>query len=387
LVNTRHALIVEDEGLLLDSLEESLRRVAWLRITKARTAEIALEQMESDPPDVVLTDVRMPGMGGLELLDQLRIRSPHVPVVVMTAYGVHLQREAMRRGATCFLEKPFRMSELRGVLQLLLAKIGDHYPEPHEHVSFEGRLESLSLPDIVQVLCLSRQDVRVEVSLAERAGSLWLRDGAVVDGQFEEVSGAEAFYKLAEHGVGRFRVLPDALPRPRTVNENWQELLMEAARRYDEGAQRGRSPGARPSWRPSLLVPLVGSGRPPSFAALMMPSGFSELPTQSLADMLGDFPAEAEVQEETTPVSRRPTRPPELEPSSAGATRSVASDTEPDAPDAAVRAGAAAMERGELEAARRIFERAIARWPDERLLRANLSRLSRLAASKVSPAP
>lgn len=153
----RQALIVEDEGLLLDSLEKSLRRIEWLRISKAQTAELALGQIALDPPDVVITDVRMPGMGGLELLDQIRSLRPDVPVVVMTAYGVHLQREAMRRGATCFLEKPFRMSELRGVLQLLFASAGTIAPTPATNVNFEGRLESLSLADIVQVVCLSRQ--------------------------------------------------------------------------------------------------------------------------------------------------------------------------------------------------------------------------------------
>jgi DNA-binding response OmpR family regulator len=314
-VNTRHALIVEDERLLLDSLEESLRRVDWLRITKARTAELALEQFDVDPPDVVITDVGMPGMGGLELLDQLRARKSDVPVVVMTAYGAHLQREALRRGATCFLEKPFRMSELRGVLQLLLAKSGSFPPEPAGQVSFEGRLESLSLADIVQVTCLSRENARVEVAVGDKRGALWLRDGSVIDAMYDGLSGAEAFYALTTNAQGRFRVLEDATLRPRTVNENWQELLTAAARGRDERARIGvggnSASNRRPSFRPSLLVPMR-SFRPDATRQVKDLSRVNLAPAQSLADVLGAF------------------------------------SNADEAPDEAVRAGAEAMDRGEL---------------------------------------
>jgi len=360
-------LIVEDESLLLDSLEASLRRLDWLRITKARSAEAALESIAKDPPDVVITDVRMPGMGGLELLDQLRVHKPDLPVVVMTAYGVHLQREALRRGATCFLEKPFRMSELRGVLQLLLVKSTTVMPEPSAQVSFEGRLESLSLADIVQVVCLSQQQARVEVSIADRMGVVWMRDGAVVDARYGTAEGLDAFYDLALQPRGRFRVLPDTAPRPRSIVDSWQELLMEAARRFDEMV-RGTKPSERPSFRPSLPVPLAsGRPRPPSLRPVP-PVG---TPSGSLADMLKEFSSSE--------------RPPPL--ASTTPARSNPAEPLPEAPDEAVRAGAEAMERGELDIARRIFERAIERWPEERLLRANLSRLTRLSRAKVSPNP
>ena len=395
-------MIVEDEGLLLDSMEKSLRRVQWLRISKARTAELALGQIELDPPDVVITDVRMPGMGGLELLDQIRSLRPDVPVVVMTAYGVHLQREALRRGATCFLEKPFRVSELRGVLQLLFASTASVAPMAASNVNFEGRLESLSLGDIVQVVCLSRQNARLELRLAGNAtGTVWMRDGTVIDATFGELQGSQAFYALSAYGEGRFCVLQDTEPRPRTVHDNWQGLLMESARRYDEENNAERRGSQRPSWRPSLLVPIQSLG-PGVIPVSPLPPTAAARPTQSLADLLSDFPTQAELSPPATPSAPpmptptpTPTpmpmpMPTPMPPAPAlgaveveDAMHSVLAglaNLELGAPDTALRAGAEAIARGELVLAREIFERAIARWPEERLLRANLARLARLKA-------
>lgn len=391
----RHALIVEDEGLLLESLEKALRRIEWLRISKARTAELALAQIELDPPDVVITDVRMPGMGGLELLDQIRLLRPNVPVVVMTAYGAHLQREALRRGATCFLEKPFRVSELRGVLQMLFTSTGSLSPAPASDVNFEGRLESLSLGDIVQVVCLSRQSARLELRLASDAtGTVWMRDGAVVDAVFGELQGSTAFYSLASQSEGRFYVLQDSVLRPQTMYESWQGLLMESARRFDERTNATHGGTKRPSWRPSLLMP-AGSlpvDIDPEYPVVAIPA---LRPTQSLADVLGDFSADVEASpassargELTASGSTPTTSAPASE--AADAMDSVfagLANLELSAPDGALRAGAEAIERGELALASEIFERAIARWPDERLLRANLARLARIRAATFGTRP
>ena len=98
-------LIVEDE--------DKLRRVMELQLTgegyaveQARTAEEALPLL--DRVDLILTDLRLPGMGGLELLQLIRRQNSHAPVIVMTAYGtVENAVQAMKSGAADFLLKPF----------------------------------------------------------------------------------------------------------------------------------------------------------------------------------------------------------------------------------------------------------------------------------------
>jgi len=262
---TRHALIVEDEALLLDSFAMSLRRVGWLRISKARCAEDALQLAASDPPDIVLTDVRMPGMGGLELLDRIREILPNIPVVVMTAYGVHLQNQAMRRGATCFLEKPFRLSELRSMLQMLCTKHETVVPPPNGEIAFEGRLESLSLPDVIQVACIARQNGRIEVRRKDgRLGTVWVRDGDILDAHVENETGLDAFFALSTYNEGSFCVTRSDQDVPRCIFVPWQELLMESARRYDESQNQPADESLFRLSRPPPALQFTSSRFPPA---------------------------------------------------------------------------------------------------------------------------
>ncbi|MGE6756694.1 response regulator [Corallococcus sp. AB049A] len=77
---------------------------------------------ESRAPDLIITDVRMPGFTGLEVLARLRREQWTTPVILITAFGdVQLHREALRLGAACVLNKPFDMDELRGAVEVALA--------------------------------------------------------------------------------------------------------------------------------------------------------------------------------------------------------------------------------------------------------------------------
>ncbi|MFB1479269.1 response regulator [Corallococcus sp. RDP092CA] len=77
---------------------------------------------EARAPDLIITDVRMPGFTGLEVLARLRREQWTTPVILITAFGdVQLHREALRLGAACVLNKPFDMDELRGAVEVALA--------------------------------------------------------------------------------------------------------------------------------------------------------------------------------------------------------------------------------------------------------------------------
>jgi two-component system response regulator AtoC len=105
-------LIVDDDSGLRESLSLLLAAEGH-EVAVAEGAEAALEQIESAPVDLVLCDLRMPGMDGLELLPELVRRLPHATVILMSAYGTDdLAIEAMRRGAYDYLAKPFHPSEV-----------------------------------------------------------------------------------------------------------------------------------------------------------------------------------------------------------------------------------------------------------------------------------
>ena len=111
-------LIVEDEDKLRRVLELQLQS-AGFEVEKASSAEEALRKV--DRADLILTDLRLPGMNGLELLESIRRQNSHVPVVVMTAFGtIEAAVEAMKAGAADFLLKPFSLDHLMTVVNKAL---------------------------------------------------------------------------------------------------------------------------------------------------------------------------------------------------------------------------------------------------------------------------
>ena len=115
----KHCILVVDD-------EEKLRRVIELQLTsagfdveKTGSAEEALKLV--DRAHLVLTDLKLPGMDGLELLSAIRRQNMHSPVIVMTAFGtVENAVEAMKAGATDFLLKPFSLDHLMTVIHKAL---------------------------------------------------------------------------------------------------------------------------------------------------------------------------------------------------------------------------------------------------------------------------
>jgi DNA-binding NtrC family response regulator len=107
-------LVVEDEEKLRRVIELQLKE-AGLEVEQAGSSEEALKLV--DRADLILTDLRLPGLSGLELLAALRRQDSHTPVVVMTAFGsIENAVEAMKAGAVDFLPKPFSLDHLMTVV-------------------------------------------------------------------------------------------------------------------------------------------------------------------------------------------------------------------------------------------------------------------------------
>ncbi|HEV8547898.1 MAG TPA: sigma-54 dependent transcriptional regulator [Polyangiaceae bacterium] len=108
----RRVLVVDDEENLRLVLRTLLRRHGY-EVETAPTGEDALTLVDSFGPDVVLTDVRMPKMGGLDLLATLKAKGNEATVIVMSAYGnMDLAIEAMKGGAYDYVQKPFKPEEI-----------------------------------------------------------------------------------------------------------------------------------------------------------------------------------------------------------------------------------------------------------------------------------
>jgi two-component system response regulator HydG len=116
-------LIVDDEKATCNLCAE-IAREAGLQVHVAETTEGALELLERMPVDILLTDLKVPQIGGLELLKRVRAAYPSLATMVLTQYGtIETAIEATRLGARDYITKPFHVQELRTKLERLVSAI------------------------------------------------------------------------------------------------------------------------------------------------------------------------------------------------------------------------------------------------------------------------
>jgi CheY-like chemotaxis protein/predicted regulator of Ras-like GTPase activity (Roadblock/LC7/MglB family) len=230
----KKVLIVDDEEILTWIMSKTLSKDRKkYEVLVANDGNKALEIMSSVAVDLVITDIRMPGMSGLDLLEQVRARYPETKVIIMTAYGnPEVQREANERGCLHYLEKPFKIEDLRNLIldAIKVSKKG-----------FVGRVADLQLTDIIQLNCLGKMKTALSVSKEDMEGVIYFQDGEIVHAECGGKTGQDAFFMILGWEGGDFTTMSGAEPPARTLSGPWQELLIEAMRRKDEGkaAEKG----------------------------------------------------------------------------------------------------------------------------------------------------
>lgn len=110
-------LIVDDDPSLLRLLGIRLSAAGY-QVESAKNAKIALGRLESFHPQLVISDLKMEGMDGMALFEQIRAKHPHIPVIIMTAHGTIPDAiNATKQGVFSFLTKPFESKELLDIVQ------------------------------------------------------------------------------------------------------------------------------------------------------------------------------------------------------------------------------------------------------------------------------
>ena len=114
-----HVLIVDDDPALLQALPETLRlRINGVTVDTANSAQAALDRVAEQEYDAIVTDIKMPGMDGLELLAQIVGRRPDTPTLMITGHGEYdLALRALRGGAYDFIQKPIDRDRFVASLQ------------------------------------------------------------------------------------------------------------------------------------------------------------------------------------------------------------------------------------------------------------------------------
>lgn len=121
--NIKRLLIVDDEETLTFSLYQTfINAPIECEVITASTGTEAVQRIEEGPFDVVITDIALPGVDGLDLLSIIKARHPQTRVIVITAYGSDEREEqAYLRGAEKYIEKPFDLREIRELVFKMLS--------------------------------------------------------------------------------------------------------------------------------------------------------------------------------------------------------------------------------------------------------------------------
>lgn len=137
-------MIVDDEPDMLSMLELVLRKKCACDVITATSAATALEQLVNQRPEVIVSDIKMPGMDGLELLKRVRQTDHSISVVIMTGYGtIDMAVQALKEGAYDFLQKPFDKDHIVRVVNNCLERTALLRANFH----LQQQLQDLTLPD------------------------------------------------------------------------------------------------------------------------------------------------------------------------------------------------------------------------------------------------
>ncbi|HXP68823.1 MAG TPA: sigma-54 dependent transcriptional regulator [Candidatus Dormibacteraeota bacterium] len=165
--------------------EQSIRRLCMtvgqglgFDCAEAETAEAALESVEAVLPDIIVTDLKLPNLTGVELLRKIKEQLPRTEVAIMTGHGsIESAVEAMRQGAYDYIEKPFRVEKLRQLLQRMAEKVRlvNENQFLRERVNTETQLDGITgtsakIQDVMRMVSRLK-DTRTPVLIMGESGT------------------------------------------------------------------------------------------------------------------------------------------------------------------------------------------------------------------------
>jgi len=218
-------LIADDDPNTLQLLTGLLINNGF-QVTGTSSGAEALKIYKQETPDIVLADLAMPEMNGMQLLGELKKYDPLAKVVIITAYGdKDTIARAFRMGALEFLEKPVDPQFLVSKLQDLLER---------EDRALEGDLQMMNLASIIQINCEERNLAQLTLNHQGKVGAIYFKDGGMIHAEVGDLSGDDAIYSLLNWDNGSFRLKMGEEPANRTIHKSWSGLLLEGMKRIDE---------------------------------------------------------------------------------------------------------------------------------------------------------
>lgn len=244
--NRQRILIIDDEQDILEIYQEILSRLqSKPDILTVDNGSQGIAMLESQTFNVLLVDLLMPQMDGFQVLAIVRRKFPALRVVVMTnSDDEQFRGRAYSMGVDLYLQKPKTGKEIINFVDCIESLL-----EREQMGGFRG-VQSKTLVDLIQLECLTQSSAILKLTTATGDGRIWIQRGELIDAATGEHSGKEALTEMLRWKSGNFEILPNDIPRPRTLFTSWESILMESAQLLDESSA---APEAAPSVEESGL--------------------------------------------------------------------------------------------------------------------------------------
>ena len=231
-------LVLEPEDALGSTILGALHEAAPEAVVDlARNLDDAHRMIVSDRPDLFVLDVDAAKEHGHDFLLDLRTSHANARAIVLSEVHLDSKREQVAgMGAIHFLEKPLPKEEFVELVRLLLQA-----PVEENSEKFQGTLSDLHLSDIIQLKCMSGATSALEFTgPAGEKARVYFDDGQVRHAVTPGREGVEAFNEIVSWKGGKISEVSGGGTPPRTIDLDWQFLLMEAVRKLMRPASAGR---------------------------------------------------------------------------------------------------------------------------------------------------
>src|SRR6185437_703611 len=230
-MDARHKiLILDDDPTFLELYKEWLAQLpSKPEIHTSTSGARAMAMLEAEPFRVLICDLKMPKMDGLQVLSIVRRRFPELRTVVMTGVqDEEFRSRAYALGVDLFWLKPDTQQNMQMFLECLESLLGRDAEN-----GFRG-IQNKSLMDILQMECLSQSSTLFRITRGSLVGKIWILNGDLIDSETEGARGEAAFRRILEWKSGTFETLPSEPDRERTILKSINALLLETAQAIDE---------------------------------------------------------------------------------------------------------------------------------------------------------